>query len=72
MKMITIEGPALGVLAEAITGNVIYRLRIADDGDGTIKIKINERMWTPPIPTSDDERTIGGHVRTINQPRSTP
>ena len=44
----------LGALAEAITNNIIYRLRIAEFDDGTIKFKVNEGMWTPPISTEDN------------------
>lgn len=48
MNVITIEGKALGQLAELISSRTIYRLRVAEDGD-FIKIKVNEEMWSPPI-----------------------
>lgn len=53
MKIVTIEGPALGALADAIANNTIYRLRVAEDGD-SIKFKLNEGTWTPPFYTDDN------------------
>lgn len=54
--IIIIDGHELDtVLAALDTGTAdIYRIRVWPNGDGTVKIKINERMWSAPVGRSDD------------------
>ena len=46
-----IEGDDLDTLLAALdTGAAdIYRLRVWPAGNGSIRVKVNERMWTPPL-----------------------
>lgn len=51
MRITIIEGGDLEVLLRALdTGAAdIYRLRISQSSDGTVKIAVNSRMWTPAL-----------------------
>lgn len=50
MQIVKIDGEAArSVIAGLVASdpNTVYSLRVAFD-DGTVKFKINERVWSPP------------------------